>query len=266
MEEPKVLIIGYGVVGKALHKSFKNSVEVDIIDPLYNYSVNYNTKKYYDFIFICVNVPNLIYKTSKIETQDCSVLESILSNIRISENLKHSTIVIRSTILPENVEKMIQKYDNLCFVMNPEFLTEYSSFDNSEKICILGSNCVGASKKLQYFYENFTNYKFEYFEYCSPKEALEVKYARNCLGALKVLYFHILHECGFNSRKIEHILKKFEGVDPQGLMAKISPDGKKGFGGKCFIKDTEAMSFSDNSNAKTFFKTILEINNELRDS
>ena len=49
-------------------------------------------------------------------------------------------------------------------------------------------------------------------------------------------------------------------------MAKISPDGKKGFGGKCFIKDTEAMSFSNNSNAKTFFKTILEINNELRDS
>ena len=102
---------------------------------------------------------------------------------------------------------------------------------------------------------------------CSLREAMEIKYARNVLGALKVLFFHELNEAGFNVRKIELILNRFESLDPQGLMAKLCVDGKKGFGGKCFPKDVEALMFEaykKSKNAGEFFRNILESNDQLR--
>ena len=117
MEEPKVLIIGYGVVGKALHKSFKNSVEVDIIDPLYNYSVNYNTKKYYDFIFICV-------PTEKNLNGSVNILE--VTNSISKFRKRGTTIVIKSTI-PVRTAKRVCHHN---IVFSPEFYgTTQHSFE-----------------------------------------------------------------------------------------------------------------------------------------
>ena len=46
------------------------------------------------------------------------------------------------------------------------------------------------------------------------------------------------------------------------------PDGKKGFGGACFTKDTAAfVNFSSNIGKEiTLLKTAIQINNEIRSS
>lgn len=248
------LIIGFGVVGQSLGIYFDaKGKPYDIIDPKFSDAKNLDDidLSYYDKIFICINILN-----DDSGFQDIKTLKDILHNIE-SKEFK-GLVVIRSTLLPDNVDFIELSY-NLKFVTWPEFLTEVSQFKPT-KYNVIGSNNVKYAQELIKMLDAPS-------DICSLREAMEIKYARNVLGALKVLFFHELNEAGFNVRKIELILNRFESLDPQGLMAKLCTDGKKGFGGKCFPKDVEALMFEaykKSKNAGGFFRNILESNDQLR--
>lgn len=253
-----VKIFGYGIVGQTLYSMIDRSKvsSLEVIDPKFNYEKMQDCEESNYIAFICVNADN------NNGIQDLKNIKNVLDNIQ-KLNLKNLICVIKSTILPSNIDFLIKKYKNLSIVTNPEFLLEDDSFNSmkKEKLCIIGSNDIQSSLKLKEFYELNTYFNFSDFEFCSPREAMEIKYARNCLGALKVLYFHSLHEIGFNSSKIERIFNKFEEVNPQGLLASIGKDGYKGFGGKCFIKDFTALKNSVNCDVtKELYDKILHYN------
>ena len=248
------LIIGFGVVGQSLGIYFDaKGKPYDIIDPKFSDAKNLDDidLSYYDKIFICINILN-----DDSGFQDIKTLKDILHNIEAKEF--KGLVVIRSTLLPDNVDFVELSY-NLKFVTWPEFLTEVTPFKPT-KYNVIGSNNVKYACELIKMLDAPG-------DICSLREAMEIKYARNVLGALKVLFFHELNEIGFNVRKIELLLNRFERIDPQGLMAKLCADGKKGFGGKCFPKDVEALMFEaykKSKNAGGFFRNILESNDQLR--
>lgn len=248
------LIIGFGVVGQSLGNYFDSkSKTYDIIDPKFSDSKNLDgvDLNNYDKIFICINIFN-----DDSGIQDIKPLKDILANIEAKEF--KGLVIIRSTLLPNNVDFIEFSY-NLKLVTWPEFLTEVSSFKPA-KYNIIGANNIKYAQELIKILDAPG-------DICKLREAMEIKYARNALGALKVLFFHELNEVGFNVRKIEMILNRFEDFDPQGLMAKLCADGKKGFGGKCFPKDVEALMFEaykKSEQAGVFFRNILESNDQLR--
>lgn len=248
------LIIGFGVVGQSLGNYFDSKgIDFNIIDPrFYDKDLNEINLNGYSKIFICINVLN-----DNIESnQDTKTLYNILSTIESKDFT--GLVVIRSTLLPSNVDFIESEY-KLKFVTWPEFLTEVESL-NQAKYHIIGANNIMYAKVIAEMIE-------VPYDICSLREAMEIKYARNALGALKVLFFHELNEAGFNVRKIELLLNTFENFDPQGLMAKLCVDGKKGFGGKCFPKDVKALMFESDKQSKQagdFFRNILEANNQLR--
>lgn len=248
------LIIGFGVVGQSLGNYFDyKGIEYNIIDPRFN-DTNLNEINLNDYnkIFICINVLNDAIS----EGQDTKTLYEILNTIESKDF--SGLVVIRSTLLPSNVDFIESEY-KLKFVAWPEFLTEVESLKHA-KYHIIGANNIMYAQELIKMLDTP-------YDICSLREAMEVKYARNALGALKVLFFHELNEAGFNVRKIELLLNEFEDFDPQGLMAKLCVDGKKGFGGKCFPKDIQALIFESNKQSKqagNFFRNILEANNQLR--
>lgn len=120
-----VLIIGYGIVGHNLAK------EIAILSPdIYDkYKIEYNTKKdiKYDFCFICVDTPY-----TKDSLCDISQIEQVL------QTHEAEIYIIKSTVLPGTVDKLIYKYKKK-IIFSPEYYGETQHCNNFEfNFTILG--------------------------------------------------------------------------------------------------------------------------------
>ena len=120
-----VLIVGYGVVGHNLAK------EIAILSPdIYDkYKIEYNTKKdiKYDFCFICVDTPY-----TKGSLCDISQIEQVL------QTHEAEIYIIKSTVLPGTVDKLIRKYKKK-IVVSPEYYGGTQHCNNFEfNFTILG--------------------------------------------------------------------------------------------------------------------------------
>lgn len=220
----RVTIYGLGVVGGALYRYLKpRGHDIVRIDPGLGIHDIATTKP--EAIFICVPVPTKNYK------QDLSIVESIL------EEYQHSDIPIfmRSTVLPGTADKLSSIY-NLRVISCPEFLTERKADQDTASLPILYGK-AGAQIMSKLFPEHsripMTNAECEM-----------AKYVHNCFGALKVTYFNaVSHLCEKQQLSYERVL---QGVLASGHINRPhtqvpGPDGEKGFGGKCFPKDTLAF-------------------------
>ncbi len=79
---------------------------------------------------------------------------------------------------------------------------------------------------------------------CTPAEAELIKYIKNVFLSVKVSFFNEIHEyCQFknlNFEKVRSIATKDSRIGPgHSLVPGI--DGKMGFGGTCFPKDSNAL-------------------------
>jgi len=234
-------IIGYGIVGQATHHIL--NCNVYILDP-YVKGCKLNIKDLLGTtaIFICLNVLN------KDGHQDYTCLTSYLQSLK---DLKYKGIVvIRSTILPSCEPIMKFKHD-LKIVAWPEFLTEVTSFKDEFKDIILGGiykDCLIISRLLP------RDHKIHCMSF---NEAMMFKYTRNMFGAYKVLFWEFIQETTGKARKMAELMKYF----PSGDYSQVGLDGFRGFGGKCFPKDTLAFH---NVVKHPLTKFMLDYNNKLR--
>lgn len=232
----KIAIIGYGFVGKAVEFGFRNSSnDIMIVDPYKGYA-NIDDLEHYapDFTFVCVSTP--MGENGDIDHTNISAVVQQLSN------MASGVVVIKSTVTPDVV-------DHLCrykrFVYNPEFLTERNSFDEflNPKFHILGGR-PEFTKRVKNLYKFNSNCNPAPVHFMTAAEASLVKYGINSFLAAKVVWFNqwkdLAEKVGArynvvataigNDDRIGHSHTKVPGFD-----------GKKGFGGSCFPKDTSAI-------------------------
>ena len=219
----KVGVIGCGVVGGTLIKwleKHNNACEILRVDPPKGYNDNINNA---DIIFISIHIP-----TEEDGTQDLTLLESII------EGCPNVPIYIRTTILPGTCEYLSKKFNKEVNFM-PEFLVERFAEEDIEVQPMVFTANVDLLSKIfvgkEYVVMNST-------------EAEIAKYAHNVFGALKVTYFNGIYELcqkhGVDFNKVK------KGVLVSGRIwdyyADVpGPDGKFGYGGKCFPKDVNAF-------------------------
>lgn len=227
----KVAIVGFGYVGQALYSIVKEPKSVAIYDRYIKEFQNFSTISKCDLIFLTIPIPTLP-KTNK---QDTRELNHFFTNLKKYNNTikNQPLIVIKSTVLYENIKPYL---DDFNIVYNPEFLNQNSSFKDAlnQKTIILGGR-IDLSTKVEAFYKEKTFVNSNY-EYMSIEEASNFKYIRNIYGAYKILFWNWVQEQTGNARKYAELYEQM----PQGEMSQIGPDGKLGFGGKCFGKDLEA--------------------------
>lgn len=198
-----------------------------------------------DFIFICVPTPMK-------HTGECnlSIVENVinqLSNANINTN-----IVIRSTVLPGTTNK----YN--CYFM-PEFLTEknyINDFINCKNWVIgcgnqeINHDFLNKYKLLINNAYNENKIKYNSIIPMLNTEAELTKYTRNCFLALKVSFFNEIHNiCSLLNINYDNFIKGVVCDDRIGASHTQVPghDGKFGYGGTCFPKDTNALnSFAKN--------------------
>ncbi|GHU50853.1 hypothetical protein FACS1894200_10590 [Spirochaetia bacterium] len=225
MEKINVGIVGCGFVGGALKRWIEehNSGNITLLisDPPKGFN---DDMKAADVIFISIHIP-----TEDDGTQDLTLLRQIIGD------LPDKPIFIRTTILPGTSDKLSAEFNKkICFL--PEFLTERTAYQDFCSQPMIFTGEIELLKKI------FTGKK--YIEMTSLEAEL-TKYAHNVFGALKVTYFNgifdICEKMNANYRKIQ------EGIVLSGYInfphtQVPGPDGRFGYGGKCFPKDVNALT------------------------
>lgn len=254
MTKASIGIVGYGFVGKAVHHGFQHQ-NISIADPLQKTSTADFIGKKFDAIFICVPTP-----MGKDGSIDSSIVEKVMLELSGVDTL----LVLKSTVTPDIVAKLAQ-YPN--FVYNPEFLTERNAKHDFEfpSLHVYGGSKEN-TKKLNYIYEHYSICVPAPVFHVSAVEASFIKYGINTFLATKVLFWNqfadAVESMGGDYEEITAAIS----TDPRIGASHISVpghDGKRGFGGACFTKDTAAFSAFAKNNF-TLLDEAIKANNVIR--
>ena len=250
MKKIHVAIIGCGVIGSAMVKWLKQhnkDVKISISDPAKGYDDNVYATDKIDAYFVSVNVPTL-----EDGTQDMKAIESIICCIP-----KEKDIWIRSTILPSTIQRLKEINPNVHFL--PEFLTERFADIDFEKLPMIFTGNIELLKEI---------FPGKDYIAMSSYEASLAKYAHNVFGALKVTYFNCVRElCDKQQLDFEKVRNGIllSGNINSEHTAVPGPDGKHGYGGKCFPKDTAAFNASYlGTSIHQLTSHLAELNNNFR--
>ena len=249
MSDITACLIGCGVVGNAMKTWLENcncNVKVLVSDPAKGYCCNLQDPSI-DAYFIQIHVPTL--QNGK---QDISNLIQIVKSLPEGKD-----IWIRTTILPSTLKQLKEINRKVHFM--PEFLTERTAIEDFAKQTLIFTGNVQLLKKI-FIGREFIQMRSE--------EACLAKYAHNVFGCLKVTYFNCIYrlcaQAGFNySNVLSGVLvsKYINEVHTQ----VPGPDGKFGYGGKCFPKDIHTMCEESNgSEFSNLLSVIMQLNQHFR--
>lgn len=245
----KIGIIGNGFVGKATNILKNPEIEIITydIDPKLCSPVGTRIEDLKECELIFVSVP-----TPMNEDGSCylGIVKNVVYELQNKNvvNEPNNFVVIRSTVLPGTSDELG------CYFM-PEFLTE-KNYANDFRNCkewIFGlknksedhdeifktkiNNLFRIAKKHNCIVSDSTNF-------VSNSEAEMIKYFRNCFLALKVSFCNELYDyCqikGVNYETVRNLATKDDRIGPSHSHVP-GHDGKRGYGGTCFPKDTKAL-------------------------
>ena len=252
-----ILIIGFGFVGKATYLLNNKDINIFVYDinPDICIPKNLNLNeiiKIVDLVFINLPTPLNIDGTCYTKLIDDTI-----------DKINHEFIIVRSTI-------PIGYCDSKNVFFMPEFLTEKNWKDdfinNTNWIFGIYENCRIEKKnkfidKITYLINSaYINKSINYnnVSFCTTKEAELTKLVKNTFLSTKVTYFNEIYELtnklNINYNNVINLVKTDERIGKTHMLCP-GHDGKRGYGGTCFPKDTNSMYYqmiSHNINSHIF--------------
>lgn len=239
----KIGIIGFGFVGSAVAASYD---DVLYFDPYKNGSVkNLSNLLVCDAIFVCVPTPSL--SNGKC---DARIVHSSLQFL--TDHKYDKPVICKSTAPYETYEK----FSMLKLAFIPEFLRANTAIEDylATKYMIVGCNFESTKLEISNIlnHANLTNFSRTLF--VTIKEACLIKYFENSFLATKVSlmneFKHLTDTVGADWENVIYGLTLDPRIGPDHTQVP-GPDGKYGWGGHCFPKDTaELLEFADSKNVK----------------
>lgn len=245
MNNYRVGIIGCGFIGGALKKWLEEhnpQIEILVSDP--PKGMNDDVSKA-DVVFISIHIPTEIDGT-----QDLSLLKKLIAPLP-----SDMPIFIRTTVLPHTCDNLSREMGKRIYFM-PEFLTERTAYQD---FCTQPMIFTAEEEMLKSI---FIGKKYIMM---SSLEAEITKYAHNDFGAVKVTYFNAVYDLcqklGCDYQKVQ------KGVLLSGYINDMhtyvpGPDGKLGYGGKCFPKDVKALATALKDTALSQILQVVDSLNE----
>ena len=243
----KIGIVGNGFVGKATRQLENSKTELLVYDVRPELcspaGLTLADMASCEVIFICVPTPMEASGACHL-----GMVESVVQGLRPYIDESKTFMVLRSTVPPGTCKKLG------CYFM-PEFLTEkryLADFTECRHwvFGVLDAPSDDAFRKtirtlFQYAWEDHkilhTN-----LEFMLHSEAEMVKYVRNTYLASKVSFFNEMEEfCrlkGIHYERVREISVLDERIGGSHTMVP-GHDGKRGFGGTCFPKDTNSLLY-----------------------
>lgn len=267
----KVGIIGKGFVGGAMYECFKDKLEVEVYD-VYEDRRTCNDLEtlvnWADYLFVCVPTP-----TGKNGACDTSIVGDVVKSIA---NVRKDKLVIIKSTVPPGTTKRLAEETGLKIAFNPEFLTEANAVKDFryQSLIVVGADDEETSNKvweLYYTYISRTRAYMPLMKSCKTNEAEMFKYLANCFLATKVIFANeIKRLCDATSINYDAVaeLATFDGRLGATHWKVPGPDGKLGYGGSCFPKDSAALiEFAERNGIQLWLLTeATYINDEIRDT
>ena len=240
-------IIGCGFVGGALKDWLEHNnpeCKLFISDPPKGYNDDLSN---IDIAFLQIHVP-----TEEDGTQDLTLMKELITK------LPDVPVFVRTTILPGTSERLSRETGHKVHYM-PEFLTERTHIEDFKKQTMVFTGAHELLTKI------FVGKKFTVM---TPLEAELTKYMHNVFGAYKVTYFNACREyceqMGADWRKV-HTGVLLSGYINDTHTYVPGPDGKFGYGGKCFPKDVNAFAkMTEGTPLGTLLEHLHELNVHFR--
>lgn len=232
-------IIGRGVVGDAVYCGLsqignkmshfdvkdKNTTILDVLQT--------------DIVFVCV-------PTDSTETGNCdtSVVQNVIQQL---DALNYAGIVaIKSTVIPQTTDSLIEKYPKLQICYVPEFLRQkssYTDFFENHSVLIIGTHSATMAKTIA------DAHKFipKSTAVLTPVEAEVTKYFNNVHNAMEIVFanafFDVCEKIGANYQEVLGAVGKRENINIDYLKCS---EFYRGYGGHCLPKDTVAWKLFAN--------------------
>lgn len=256
-------VVGMGFVGGAVFKGLQPCAEVRgyDIDPK-RATHSFEDVVASDFVFVCLPTPMETVEGGK---ADICYIEDFFKQV---QNNKKTIFIIKSTIPVGTTRYLTQEY-GVRLVHSPEFLTEKNAMVDfiTPTRHVVGGLDDEANLAVEELYKS--RFSMTPVFVMGPEEAELVKYMANCFLATKVLFFNEMYllaeKLGLEWQDI------MNGVLSDGRIAKAHTnvpghDGDKGFGGKCFPKDLNALIavFEDHNLNPLQLKATWEQNKAIR--
>jgi len=248
----KIGIIGNGFVGKATHQL--NCHDIDIlaydINPDFCQPKNLQLVdlKTCEIIFVSVPTP-----MSTDGSCHLGIVKSVLSDL---EKINYEGFIVLRSTVPVGTSDMLK-----CYFM-PEFLTEKNFIQDfiNNKDWIFGLEGLDEEKDAK-FKLNITQLfdlafkhdriKYNNLHFLTNKEAEMIKMFRNCYLATKVSFCNEIYDfCNAMNVDYENVRRIATIDDRIGESHTVVPghDGRRGFGGTCFPKDTASLKYEMKKN------------------
>lgn len=255
----KIGIIGYGFVGKGIHRLIGEEV-VSVYDPfiseqekkdaakksssktIFNKKESFNNL---DMVIISVST-----KESKNGQADTSIVKKSLKWVSKETNFK-GIFLIKSTVPPGEMVKLSRKYKK--FVFSPEYIGESKYFTppwkypdpvdiKSHTWQIFGGEKTETSRCVDIFKKKMG--VDTVFIQVDLVTAVLTKYMDNSFGAMKVTFcnewFEIAKTFGVDYNKLRECWLSDPRVNRNHTL--VFPESR-GYGGKCFPKDIRAIIY-----------------------
>ena len=235
-------IIGNGFVGSAIAHGFSlhGNIRIYDLDPIKSTHSITEVVNGSKFIFVSVPTPMKNVLGGDIDT---SIMYSVFDEISEINDRDDNIFIVKSTIVPGTMEKLIERYPLLNIIHSPEFLTERSArldFINASRIIL------GGDPPLLDEVEGLLRERFPYIQVIKTDvtTAQFIKYMANCFFATKVSFMNEMKQAA-NVLNVDWD-DAMRGLITDGRIGNShldvpGHDGYNGFGGKCFPKDLNAF-------------------------
>lgn len=254
----KVAIVGYGFVGKAVHKLFPEAV---IYDPgIKDLAGNKAAVNSCAAAFICVPTNSLPDGAC-----DTSIVDETLTW------LGAPLIIIRSTVKPGTTEKLQKQYPQKHLVFQPEYIGETVAHplkdESSQTFIILGGTREACDLAVQLYHGVYNSAVKIMF--LRPTEAEIVKYMANSATAMMVTFVNEFYNICQAFGADYHMVREAFLLDPRmSRYATFVYPAKRGFDGKCLPKDLNALvkASAEAGYQAEFISDILKSNERIKKS
>jgi UDPglucose 6-dehydrogenase len=255
----KVGIAGVGIIGGAFARCFSRSpdIELHLYDKFkdeYSSAARREALDACDVVFVAVPTPY----DKKRRACDVSAVVEVVAHVE-------APLCIKSTVPPGTTDRLAAGGKKLAF--SPEFMGESASHRwpeiYSSGFAIFGGDpetCALARRA----YELASPVALEYVE-TSAALAEMSKYMLNCYLASKVTFVNQFYDIATQAGLDFEELRKLFLLDPRVGESHTQVTAERGFGGKCFPKDLNAIiAWASQRGDPAFLRAVADYNDDVR--